>query len=64
MYPIIEEEWIQLPDNSFIKVVDFEDKFGTVAQHQFRYEYLFNHENSTEAWKNIFDAWKTEGVLN
>lgn len=64
MYPLNSEGDIILNEVSFITVKDFEDKFSDRETHQFNYEYLYNHENCTPAWKEIFSGWKQKGILN
>lgn len=66
MYPILDDEsnYIDLGNNSFISVDNFENRFGIKDEHKFSYDYFINHENTTDGWKIIFDEWKDKGILN
>jgi len=41
-----------------------EDFFNNRFDNLRDYESLYNHENATPIWKNVFNSWKERGILN
>ena len=37
----------------------FKNRFGNLES----YEDLYNHENTTEAWKKVFDSWRDRDII-
>lgn len=64
MYPLLAEGYIQLEDDSYISIENFELRYGTIEEHKFNYDYFMNHEKTTDGWKAIFDSWKNKVILN
>lgn len=46
-------------ENKFIPLIEFEIRFNK----EFTYDALYNHENSTEMWRKLFDEWKQNGII-
>lgn len=64
MYPIFEEpNFLRFLGGNFITIEKFESMFGSKEVHDFKYDYLYNHEKATEGWKKAFDEWKQKGIL-
>jgi len=55
-----DENYIDLGNGEFISEEDFLERFGN----DFSYSILITHENTTPRWKQIFNRWKDEGILN
>ena len=64
MYPLDESETvILLGDSIFIDMEDFEERFGSIEEHEFKYDYFIIHKKTTNAWEDVFEEWKEKGIL-
>jgi len=65
MYPIFEEpNFMRFKGGNFMTIENFESMFGDKGEHDFKYDYLYNHAKATEGWKEAFSDWKEKGILN
>ena len=64
MYPLLAEGYIDVGNDSYISVDNFELRYGTIEEHNFSYDYFINHEKTIGSWKSIFEDWKEKGILN
>ncbi|MBM7598070.1 hypothetical protein JOC34_000427 [Virgibacillus halotolerans] len=56
------EIWLDAHECSITKE-SFIKMFGE-TDFLFKYVFLYNHEATTPMWKDQFDAWKEQGILN
>lgn len=43
-----------------INETDFRQRFGD----DWRYDILINHDLATQRWKDIFESWKSRGLID
>mgnify|MGYP001327126318 FL=1 len=60
MLEFIDGEFIDYENNIAVYEDDFIERFGT----DWNFDTLYNHENVTPRWKEIFQSWKERGILN
>ena len=46
-------------ENKYILLEEFLNRFGD----DYRFDSIYNHENTTPAWRKLFEEWKHRGIL-